>query len=178
MAGKRNRTVTDANSAVDGTNFDGTSLAGGDGNGAGTVTLDPGTLGTGSDGGTGDITGTEGTGKKQRKPRVAKAKAQPLDINTVKNSLILLHMGVAAALSSSELMLSSTEADAYAIAVSDVMSHYDTGATAKTMSWINLVGAVGGIYWGKMAAVGKRKAGEKAAQVQAGTISRASMGQI
>jgi hypothetical protein len=76
-------------------------------------------------------------------------------------------MGLAAAFSASELALTEQQAEAYAAAASDVMSHYDMGATAKTIAWVNLLAAMGGIYWQKIGQISARKAGEKAARVKA-----------
>lgn len=174
------RKSKDANPGGD---YDATNPAGGNGDGSltggldGGITLDPASLGTG----TGTIDGTEGTGKKSRKPRTPKASKQaPLDINTVKNSLIIAHMGLAMTFQAQELALTNEQADAYAIAAQDVLSHYDTGATAKTMAWVNLMAAMGGIYWTKFQQVANRKNAERAARVAAvnPNISRAQMGAV
>jgi hypothetical protein len=91
-------------------------------------------------------------------------------------------MGLAMTFQAQELALTVEQADAYAIAAQDVMAHYDMGTTAKTMAWVNLMGAMGAIYWDKFKQVSARKSAEKAARVASSSASnfipRANMGAV
>ena len=152
------------------------------GSGGSGGTTDPSTLTSGNgDVGNGTIDGTEGTGKQRRKRAPNKTKKAPLDLTTVQNSLVILHFGLAGAFNAPELALTSDQAQAYAMAASDVLQYYDTGATAKTIAWVNLLSAMGGIYYTKFAQINQRKAAERAAKVRelnSGTVPRSAMGVV
>lgn len=165
---------------------DGNPIVNGSGGGTGTgdTVIDPGSLA-----GPGNSIEGSGDGKQRKKRGPNKSKNtqnRSLDLGTVQNSLIIAHYGLAAAFNAPELALTQDQADAYARAASDVMSHYDMGATAKTIAWVNLVTAMGGIYWGKLSAIAARKASEKAQKVRSNgaanpldsLIPRASMGMV
>lgn len=81
-------------------------------------------------------------------------------------------MLAASVFGASELALTEDQAAVYAVAAQDVLSHYDVGATAKTIAWVNLVGIMVGVYGTKMSEIAKRKAAEKAARVKAANNSQ------
>lgn len=157
----------------------GTDTSGGSG-GSGGVSLNPAELGNVP--GTGAIDGTEGTGKQKRKRGPNKSKREALDLGTVKNTLIFAHFGLAGAFNAPELALTQEQADVYAAAASDVLSYYDTGATAKTIAWVNLLSAMGGIYYNKITQISSRKAVERAQKVREqavqNSVPRAAMGVV
>ncbi len=172
MAKRRIEPATNGTGGNDEPGFDANagSLDGGVGSvggGDGVATINPADLGSGN------IDGTEGTGKRTRKPRTPKAaKSAPLDLESIKSGLVISHMVAASMFSASELALTETQAEAYAKATSEVLKFYDLGTTAKAMAWGNLIMAMGGIYYTKITQISQRKAADRAKQVQA---SRASM---
>ncbi len=118
--------------------------------------------GTGGDNGItnpGDVTGGSSAPVKERKkrgPNKGKSQDAQLDLATLKNSLVFMHIIAAGVFGSPELALTGEQADLYASAVSDVMKHYDTSVPAKTLAWMNLAAAAGGIYYQKVIAIGSR----------------------
>jgi hypothetical protein len=112
-------------------------------------------------------TGSGGKERKKRGPNKGKAENKQMDVATLKNSLVFMHIIAAGVFGSPELALNTEQADLYASAVADVMKHYDTSVPAKTLAWMNLAAAAGGIYYQKVVEIGSRPPA---------TVTRSQMG--
>lgn len=115
---------------------------GGGTGGEDTGVTDPGTVTASNAGG--------GKERKKRGPNKGKAQTAQMDVATLKNSLVFMHIIAAGIIGSPHIALTNDQADLYAAAVGDVMKHYDTSVPAKTLAWMNLAAAAGGIYYQKV----------------------------
>jgi hypothetical protein len=68
-----------------------------------------------------------------------------------------IHFGMAIALQMPELQLHKEESEEYAKAVASVARHYDLGASAKTLDWINLGATMASIYGVRAMAIAQRR---------------------
>lgn len=68
-----------------------------------------------------------------------------LAVSSVERLLYSIHLGIALALQDERVQLTGEESRAYAEAVQAVARHYNVGAQAKTLDWINLLTTIGAI---------------------------------
>lgn len=83
-------------------------------------------------------------------PKAPKQKA-PKNLDGLKVSLSLLHMGIAARIKDDTIMLSDDECHLLAKAIDDVLDYYKISFNGKYGAWGSLVGVIVAIYGPKLA---------------------------
>jgi hypothetical protein len=104
--------------------------------------------GSGSGEGTGDQE-RERTGSKRKvgRPATAQKKAKvQTSLEGIEGILLSVHMMGATLLKVPEMVMSEPEAKNLSEAIARVASHYDVGASEKTLAWVNLAVVAGGLY--------------------------------
>jgi len=101
--------------------------------------------------------------KKTRKPRESKPKVTRLEKNILSGQLRAGHQIAALVTGINELNISGDEAEALAVAISDVLQYHDIVVNPKAAAYLNLLTVAGMIYLPKGYAIYQRK---KAAAIQ------------
>jgi hypothetical protein len=129
--------------------------------------IDPGTIGSAADTGSGDsATGNidPTTGKRRYKRRASKAAdAVSLDLGSFKDILYSTHAMLASIASAPGMAIDEDEAEKLAKAVANVSRHYDIPTMAQTtVDWVMLIQACGAIYGPRLLAWKMDRAAKRA----------------
>lgn len=103
----------------------------------------------------------DGTPRKRRGRKAGSAKTSNLDVSGLESLLYAVHMGLASVAKVPELRLEQEEAKTLAEASSNVLRHYDIGATQKAFDWAHLAIAIGTVYGSRIIAIQFRRKAEK-----------------
>ena len=127
---------------------------------AGYESVDPGTVGFGSSGGS--VTGKRrgrppGSRNTSRNPdAISTTKTNTANLAGIETVLFSLHLMAATAFKTPELALDATEAKKLADAVANVAKHYPVVLTEKQLAWTNLCIIAGGLYGTRFVALQMR----------------------